>query len=544
MIGHILDPKHSNRVDAVKPEDREAVLVEVVQRVVDRWSRGPHQAEEAVLDTLYEERRRLEAHPNSADTPERAALYERVRQEAAKAAPERQRELLRLLVEGFAEEVRGSFDPGVYNLATRAIPPALNVLLNALSPLRLLESLPGGGGRLDQQLELIGETASVQALSQRGTLMFVPTHASHLDSVLMGLALFQLGLPPVLYGAGLNLFDNPLIGFFMRHVGAYRVDRTKRAAVYKDVLKAYAGCTLERGYHQLFFPGGTRSRSGAVERHLKMGLLGMGLDAYSNNVRSGKARPDVFVVPCTLNYQLVLEAETLIEDFLKEAGKSRYIIEDDEFSRPRRVLEFTRRLFTLDSRVHLAFGRPLDVFGNPVDPDGTSRDARGRPVERLKYLLRDGQVVADPQRDAEYTIELAEAVAASFQRDTVVKATNLLSHVAFGLLRERQPRLDLYRLLRAGAAEESLHLPEVYRRLDQVLGQLVQLRDAGKLKLDQALTRRDSVALVGQALAHLGSYHRRPALYRRGDRLFSGDRSLLLYYGNRLARHAALEVAA
>ena len=528
----------------MRPQDREAVLVDVVQRVSERWSRPAHAAEHAVLDTLYEERRRLERQANSADTPERRALYERLRREAPKASPELQREMLRELVQGFAAEVAGSFSAPVYALATRVLPPALNVLLNTLSPLRLLESLPGGGGRLDEQLEMEGETDAVKALAGRATLMFVPTHASHLDSVLMGLALYRLGLPPVLYGAGLNLFENPLIGVFMRHVGAYRVDRTKKAAVYKDVLKAYAGCTLERGYHQLFFPGGTRSRSGAVERHLKMGLLGMALDAYANNLRAGRPRPDVFVVPCTLNYQLVLEAETLIEDFLKEAGKSRYIIVDDEFSKPRRVLEFVRRLFTLDSRVHLVFGRPLDVFGNPVDADGTSRDARGRPVDRRRYLLARGEVVADRQRDAEYTVELAEAVARAFQRDTVVKATHLLSHTALGLFRELNPERDLYRLLRVGVDEESLDLRTVYTRLDAALARLSDLCVAGRLRLDPRLARQDAGALVGQALAHLGSYHRAPALFRRGDRLFSADRSLLLFYGNRLGEHEALREVA
>ena len=39
------------------------------------------------------------------------------------------------------------------------------------------------------------------------------------------------------------------------------------------------------------------------------------------------------------------------------------------------------------------------------------------------------------------------------------------------------------------------------------------------------------------ALVHLSSYHRRPAVERRGDRLFHVDRNLLLYYRNRLAGH-------
>ena len=54
------------------------------------------------------------------------------------------------------------------------------------------------------------------------------------------------------------------------------------------------------------------------------------------------------------------------------------------------------------------------------------------------------------------------------------------------------------------------------------------------LRLDDSLKRKDTGAIVGDALAHLKSYHRRPALVRRGDRLFHVDRNLLLYYHNRL----------
>jgi hypothetical protein len=40
---------------------------------------------------------------------------------------------------------------------------------------------------------------------------------------------------------------------------------------------------------------------------------------------------------------------------------------------------------------------------------------------------------------------------------------------------------------------------------------------------------------LSEALAHLKSFHRRPAMARRGDRLFHFDRNLILYYQNRLA---------
>jgi glycerol-3-phosphate O-acyltransferase len=345
----------------------------------------------------------------------------------------------------------------------------------------------------------------------------------------------RLGLPPFLYGAGLNLFESRIVGVFMNNLGAYKVDRRKKAWVYKDVLKAYAGCTLELGLHNLFFPGGTRSRSGAVESKLKLGLLSTALEAYVRNLRARKPRPDVFVVPCTINYQLVLEAETLIDDYLKEIGKSRYIIEDDEFSKPRRILDFARKLFSLDSRIHLVYSKPLDLFGNEVDESGTSRDRRGRPIDRSRFVLVDGAPGFDEGRDREYVRELGAAIAAAFSRDTVVDATKVLSQVLFEWMREQGAGLDLYRLLRTGGVAESLPIAEAHDRVERLLRALKALSAEGRLRLDGTVSGGDAAEVVDEALAHLGSYHTRPAVERRGDRLFHVDRNLIFYYQNRLS---------
>ena len=105
---------------------------------------------------------------------------------------------------------------------------------------------------------------------------------------------------------------------------------------------------------------------------------------------------------------VVLEAETLIDDHLKEAGKARYIIEDDESTRPERVLSFLRNLFQLDARIYLHFGRALDPFGNPVDDAGRSVDGNGRTIDIQRYTFVDGAPAHDAQRDAEYTRLLGE----------------------------------------------------------------------------------------------------------------------------------------
>jgi glycerol-3-phosphate O-acyltransferase len=404
-------------------------------------------------------------------------------------------------------------------------------LLNALSPGRLL-SLARVGEDLSDRLIILGETDHVRALLERGTLVVVPTHSSNLDSIVLGYAVHLCGIPPLLYGAGLNLFSNRLISYFMRNLGAYRVDRRKEAPLYKEVLKTYAACSLELGYHNLFFPGGTRSRSGRVEQKLKKGLLGTAIGAYVQNLVAGRDRPEIFIVPCTISYKLVLEAETLIDDHLKAVGKSRYIIDDDEFTKPRRILNFLGNLSSLDEKIIIVLGRPMDVFGNPVDEQGRSIDPRGRLVQARHYVTRNGVPTQDVQRDMEYTNECAEAIRKAYLRENVILTTNVVGRALWDLIRQRNRGVDDYRLLRTGGRLESFPMVELHHRTEQLVSQLKSSTIVPRL--GTIVASGDTQEIVADALKHFSCYHTRAAALRRGDRVFHEDRNLLLFYGNRL----------
>ena len=517
----------------MKPRDRERIQIDVVKRVAEHHVQRARREAEGYLetvvnDTLFHEQKRLERFSNK----EASAFYEKVRRRMRDASDRELRVLLERMAWRFVAEVVGNFDERVYRLATGAIPTGLWALLNAMSPKRLL-SLDGLRRGVASHVAVHGEVEHVRALADRGTLLVVPTHSSNLDSLIIGYATYLIGMPPLTYGAGLNLFTNPLISFFMRNLGAYKVDRRKKCGLYKDVLKEYATCALEMGYNNLFFPGGTRSRSGAVEQRLKKGLLGTSLSAYVNNLKSGAKRPNLYVVPCTLSYLLVLEAETLIDDHLKEVGKSRYIIDDDEFSRPRQVYNFAANLISLDARIVVTYSRPIDIFGNPVDLEGRSIDPRGRVVDTTRYVTRDGEPCHDAQRDAEYTRELSDAIGRAFLRDNVLHSTNVVSRAIFNLLRRENPGLDLYRLLRTGGATSSFPMSEVHQEVDRVTAALRD-RNGIRPRFDGLLSGGDTQAVVADALRAFSIYHQRPAATRRGDRVFHEDRNLLLYYGNRL----------
>jgi len=521
----------------MRPEDKERILTELRSRLVDHYAQaamtGGLPLEEVVADSVYHEQRRLKASKGKGRDRKDKVFWSGVRKRLGKATDKELRTHLGNAIDRYSQEVCGNFDDRVYQMATRMLPSALGLLLNSVSPKRLITrfgDLPG----IDDTVVVQGEVEHLRRLHELGTVILVPTHVSNLDSIILGYGVYRLGLPPVVYGAGLNLFSNPLMSFFMHNLGAYTVDRRKQDPVYKAVLKEYATLSLEHGYDNLFFPGGTRSRSGAVENRLKLGLVGTGIRAYINNLRRNANRPKIFVVPTTLSFQLVLEAETLVDDFLKEVGKAQYIITDDEFSRPKRVFDFLNQLLGLDSKIFMTIGRGMDPFGNVVDDDGESLDPHGRRIDTQRYVWVDGKPEESPQRDMQYTRDLGDQIAKAFMRDNVLQATHITARAALTLFRKANPRTQLLRLLRMGGVHDAVEMRALYEEVDKLLERLRSMAHQGELRLSKLVQNSDTEAVVADALMHFGIYHARRALYRRGDRIYSEDRQLLFYYHNHL----------
>ena len=523
---------------AMRPQDKQKILIEVQSRVKDRILSKSRRADDSYLDNLihevfyYEEDRLLNDRHSTTIKVDKTWLKD-LRARFNDASESEKKNILGEIIDRHACEVVGHFSESMYQLSTSILPVALGVTLNAFSPLKLARSLPNLPEVADN-VSILGDTDHLHKLQKRGTLIYVPTHSSNLDSIIMGYVIFRNGLPPVTYGAGLNLFQHRFLGFFMHRLGAYKVDRLKKHSLYKNVLKEYATVALENGYDNLFFPGGTRSRSGAIERKLKLGLLGCGIQAYYNNLKNGSNKPNLYIVPCTINYQLVLEAENLIEDHLKEEGKSRFIIVDDEFSMPTRIYAFLRNLVSLDDKIYMTFSKALDPFGNEVDDEGNSLDGRGRPIDISRYFKRNGRLNPDPSRDKEFTRQLGQKVTQAYTRDSVIFSSHVLAWTVFEKLREIHADTDFYRFLRTGAQGTSLPMVDVYRHVDLTLFNIRRMADQGKMRLSPLCADSHSEDVVGHAIKLFGSYHTRPALERKGDRLFPVDLNLLYYYRNRL----------
>ena len=526
----------------MRHEDQQRILQAVHDHVV-RSVLPPHgqrPLEEVLAHGVYAAQqdagRRADRQASMWQRPRRArqTFWDDLQLRLGRAQPVEQQSLLSMVIHRYAHAVCGNFDERVYNLARQALPPLLGALLNASSPKRLvtnwLDLAP-----LDGAVILQGQTEHVRRLHEAGTVILAPTHASNLDSVILAFATIQMGLPPFVYGAARDLFDNPLLGYFLHNLGAYTVDRRNHDPLYKQVLKEYATLTLEYGYNNLFFPGGARSRSGAMERRLKLGLAGTAIAAYVRNLQRQAARPKLFVVPATLSYQLVLEAETLVDDFLREAGKSRYIITDDEFSRPTRVYDFITQLFALDSKIYVTLGTGLDPFGNQVDDNGESLDPRGRHIDCSRYVTDKGVPKSDAARDTEYTHDLADGLVAAYARDNVIQATHITARAIFTVLRKQQGQSDILRLIRVGGTfDEGLPLRAVYQATKIILKVLKELSEKASLRLAAPIVHSSAEDVVSDGLRHFAIYHRAPAALRRGDRIIARERSLLFFYQNRL----------
>ncbi|MGB5547789.1 MAG: 1-acyl-sn-glycerol-3-phosphate acyltransferase, partial [Polyangiales bacterium] len=224
--------------------ERDDVISDVVNRICVTQEADRARLEMALNDAAFHEIRRLEKQRDD-EARDRLGYWRSMIRRIGKMDDSEQRRVLHTIVTNMARDIAGNFDPRVYRFVRKAAPRLIG---GVMEPRRLTEGLiEGSPASLDRVLRVQGDLDQLRELQTRGTLVFVPTHSSNLDSIVLSQALEISGLSPVVYGAGKNLFTNPIISFFMHNLGAYRVDRRIRVSLYKHVLKLYSQVMIERG---------------------------------------------------------------------------------------------------------------------------------------------------------------------------------------------------------------------------------------------------------------------------------------------------------
>ncbi|HTF19744.1 MAG TPA: 1-acyl-sn-glycerol-3-phosphate acyltransferase [Chryseolinea sp.] len=444
-------------------------------------------------------------------------------------------ELLHRIVSRYAEEIAGNFKPNSYRLTREIVKFWFARLLNG-ARVKKFGAFFRNRYTLRDKIQIVGKVKQLRTLAREGTVVMVPTHFSNLDSILIGWIIHSLGLPAFIYGAGLNLFNIKIFAYFMNSLGAFKVDRRKKNVPYLETLKFYSMLAVQKGAHSIFFPGGTRSRSGAIEHHLKLGLLNSTIEAQRNlymDTPEGQPVRKIFIVPVSLNYHFVLEAPDLIDEYLTAKGRDRYLPEQDKYG-SWQLIQFLFKFFTKGSNISVSIGRGLDIMGNHVDDLGQSIDAQGRVIDTRDYFVSQGEVTIDKQREDEYTRMLSQKIVTEYHRINRVFASHLVAFVAFEMWQKKHSKLDLFGLLRLPEEDQVLLYEEFRAACKRVRKQIYHLKAEGKVY--HATHLKGNIDLViRHGLENVGIFHlKRPLLLNKEGNIITRDFNTLYYYHNRL----------
>ena len=515
------------------------------ERILDLIGKNPEILKEELETTLYREKLRIKQNPWDVDPDDEGPFWGEVKNNLLQIHSEvsltkakkleAYKAVLSKITSRYSEEIASNFKATHYKFTRRVVTYGFSRLLNA-ARVKGFGSLFSNQYTLQDKIQITGQTAQIRELATKGTIIMVPTHFSNLDSVLIGWIISVLGMPPFIYGAGLNLFNISIFAYFMNALGAYKVDRRKKNLMYLETLKTYSKEAIRFGCHSLFFPGGTRSRSGIIESKLKLGLLSTAIEAQRANFQQGisDVSGKIFIVPVTINYHFVLEAPSLIQDYLSQTGQERYYKENDEFSNSYKISKFLFKFFTKGSDISVSIGRAMDVMGNYVDQDGNSIDKWGREVNTEEYFMSNGKVTVDAQREEEYTQMLGKRIVEEFHKINRVFSSHLVAFVAFELIQTKNAKMDLFDLIRLPQEDLVVGYEEFKAACQVALDKIFELKALGKIDAAPHLYRSMD-EIITHGLENVGMYHaKRPLIKNKEGNLATEDMSLLYFYHNRL----------
>jgi glycerol-3-phosphate O-acyltransferase len=186
----------------------------------------------------------------------------------------------------------------------------------------------------------------LRELAQQYEMIYLPSHRSHADYLLVSYVLYQAGLAVPHIAAGVNLNFWP-VGGLLRRCGAFYIRRSFSGdRLYAAVFRAYVDGLIARGYSISFYPEGTRSRTGRLLGP-KTGMLGM----VTESALRQSARK-VALIPVYIGYDKVWELSSYFKE-LRGAEKRKESAQS--------LLKAGKLLTRSYGAVHINFGEPIDL---------------------------------------------------------------------------------------------------------------------------------------------------------------------------------------
>jgi glycerol-3-phosphate O-acyltransferase len=263
----------------------------------------------------------------------------------------------------------------------------------------------------------------VRQAAKRGPVIFVPSHKSHIDYLVLSEVCIVHDLVPPHIAAGANLSFFPL-GPMFRRCGAFFLRRSfKGDRLYAAVFRAYVRKLLREGHGIEFFIEGGRSRTGKLLAP-KLGLLSMiveaALEEDSGAARARRAQ----VVPVSIGYEKVIEEKSYARELAGGAKKKEDVAG---------LLKATRVLWGDYGRLNIQFDEPFELgsalrdYGAMVAWDESANIA----------------IAADEEQRRAAVTRLAHRIVYGINRVTAVTPTALAAAALLGTGRRGIARKSL-----------------------------------------------------------------------------------------------------
>ena len=282
----------------------------------------------------------------------------------------------------------------------------------------------------------------VRDLLKKGSVVYVPSHKSHLDYLLWSYLLHDFGVYPPHIIAGENLAFWPM-GYIFRRMGAIFIRRSfKGNRLYSTLLRTYLTRMLWEGFSQEFFIEGTRSRTGKLLPP-KLGILSIYVDAYFQNTNR-----DLFFIPISHIYSKLIEQKSYARELA--GGKK----EKESTSSLLNILKVFKLQY---GALYQHVGEPLSMReyleNKGLDPTDVNERTRKELIEEIgkEMVYRINQTAT-----ATPSAVLALALLATYRRGITYR--NLLVRVKLILAHFRECKAPMSEFLdeKGGFLQEAL----------------------------------------------------------------------------------------
>ncbi|KAK5647609.1 hypothetical protein RI129_002501 [Pyrocoelia pectoralis] len=234
-------------------------------------------------------------------------------------------------------------------------------------------------------------------------IIFLPTHRSYADFILMSYLCFTYNIEIPAIAAGMDFYSMWAMGSMLRDTGAFFMRRSfNNDHLYWDTFRQYIHQLMAEGDLPLeFFIEGTRSRSGK-SLIPKIGLLSMVLKTFYTAVV-----PDILFVPINISYDRVLEEKLFAYELLG-------------VPKPK---ESTSGFFKSLSIIKEYYGNIYIDFGEPI----SARNFFSGYLNRSFHNLKPIHMQEFTEQEKYLTSKLSNEIVVSQQNCAVITTFNVIA---------------------------------------------------------------------------------------------------------------------